>query len=117
MILKNSYGQALVEFVIILPIFIFMIFAVIDLGKILYIENNLESKMDDVITIYENNKNQESIKEKLKLDKEKIDLEITTEQEYLNILLEKKIEIITPGLNLILGSPYKAQVKRVIYNE
>ena len=47
----NKKGQALIEFVIILPIFVFMILAVIDLGKILYFGNILESKMDNVITM------------------------------------------------------------------
>ena len=35
----NKKGQALVEFIIILPVFIFMLLAMIDIGKILYFNN------------------------------------------------------------------------------
>lgn len=115
--IQNRHGQALVEFVILLPIFIFMLFAIIDFGKILLTQNNLESKMDDVITLYENNKNTEEIVEKLNFDKDKISFEKLNENEYTNFLLKKEVEIITPGLNLVFGSPYYASVKRVIYNE
>ena len=52
-----------------------------------------------------------------KLAGEKIELEKKEEEEYQNFIMTKKIDIITPGLNLILGSPYEAKVKRVIYNE
>ena len=34
--MKNKKGQALVEFVIILPIFVFMVLTVIDIGKIIF---------------------------------------------------------------------------------
>ncbi len=114
---KRRNGQALVEFVLLLPLFIFMIFTVIDFGKILYTKNNLESKMDEVITLYETKKESENIKDLLKLGKEKIELEIKNEQEYINFFLKKKLEILTPGLNLILKNPYEVVSKRVVYNE
>ena len=112
--LKKRTGQALVEFVIILPIFIFMILAVVDIGKILYLKNNLETKIEDIITMYDSTKNQELIFQKLDLKAEKLDLKIKQDQEYLEFLLEKKVEIITPGLNLIFKNPYIISTKRVI---
>jgi hypothetical protein len=111
---KTNTGQALVEFVIILPIFIFMIFSCLDLGKILYYKNNLESKMDDVITLYKDNKNDSEIKEFIGND---IDFFISTNDDYLEFQLSKEVDLVTPGLNLVLGSPYYATTKRVIYNE
>ena len=41
----NKRGQALVEFVIILPIFVFMILAIIDIGKIVFFRNELENEI------------------------------------------------------------------------
>ncbi len=117
MIRKKKEGQALIEFVIILPVLIFMIFAVIDFGKVLYTKNNLENKMEDVITLHESGMDLNAIQNDLKLEKEKIELQSFVEDEYLNFTLEKKVEIITPGLNLILGSPHHAVVKRVVLNE
>lgn len=115
--LEKKRGQALVEFVIVLPIFIFMLFACIDFGKILYTQNNLESKMDDVITIYAEETKSSAIEETLKLTKEETILDIQEEEKYLYFSLKKEVQIITPGLNLILKNPYIATVKRVIYNE
>lgn len=113
----NRAGQALVEFVIILPIFIFMIFAVIDLGKILYFQNNLESKMDEVITSYEALKNEKEIEKRLYLNNDHISLEMKKDNQYVEFELSRETDIITPGLNLIFGSPYDITVKRVVYYE
>ena len=54
--MRNKKGQALVEFVIILPIFIFMLLAIIDVGKIIFIQNRLENKMSNVLDLYRNQK-------------------------------------------------------------
>ena len=64
----NKKGQALVEFIIILPVFIFMLLAMIDIGKILYFNNKIESKIDDVITMYENKYQYEVIKKSISKD-------------------------------------------------
>ena len=114
---NNKSGQALVEFVIILPIFIFMILAVIDLGKILYLKNNLESRMDDVVTHYDTLKTTEEISNLLKLSQDSIDLNIKIDGEYTEFELKRSTDIVTPGLNLIFGNPYNITTKRVIYNE
>ena len=114
---KNQAGQALVEFIIILPIFIFMILAVIDIGKILYFQNNLESRMDEVITIYNSTKNYDETLKKYDVDND-IKLEVNNkDQEYVEFLLKKEIDIVTPGLNLIFKNPYSVTVNRVIYYE
>ena len=117
MLVKKHNGQALVEFVILLPIFIFMLFSIIDFGKILYVKNNLESKMDDAITLYQNGHSEEEITEKMNLTKEKVTLIIEKEDQKRIFSLNKEVPILTPGLNLILKNPYEATAKRVIYNE
>jgi len=40
----NKRGQALIEFVLILPLFIFLLFAVYDFGMIFSVKNTLEKK-------------------------------------------------------------------------
>ena len=45
----NRKGQALVEFVLILPIFILILFAVIDFGMILNKKNELENNSVDIV--------------------------------------------------------------------
>ena len=113
----NKRGQALVEFVIILPIFVFMLLATIDIGKIFYTNNRLENKLNDVIVMYENNKDQKEIKKNIQNDIKDIKIDIKKDDEYVEFKLSKNVEIVTPGLNLIFKNPYNAEVKRVIYNE
>ncbi len=108
-------GQALVEFIIILPIFLMLFLGVIDLGKIFYNKIILENAINDVISLYQDGKSMEEIKDKLELDDSK--LEIKNASKYKEITLEKEIEIITPGLNLVLNSPYKLEIKRSIIND
>ena len=43
--MKSNKGQALVEFVIILPITLILIFCVIDFGRIISLKSDLESKI------------------------------------------------------------------------
>jgi len=108
-------GQALVEFVLILPIFLMLLLSTIDIGKIFYTKIILEDKMSEIIDY--NTKNEEEIISKLKLNDDKIELKIAEDNEYLNYQISKKIDIITPGLNLIFKNPYNLTVKRSILNE
>ena len=52
----NKKGQALVEFVIILPIFIFMLLGIIDIGKVVVAKTEMESELSDVLDMYKNRK-------------------------------------------------------------
>ena len=61
----NKKGQALVEFIIILPVFVFMLLGMIDIGKIMFFNNQIESKMDDVVSMYENKYDYEKIKKSI----------------------------------------------------
>ena len=108
----NRKGQALVEFVLILPIFILILFSVYDIGMIIYNKNVLESTSNDVILMLTNDSNIDEIKSKYN----DITISINDDGKYYNITLNKKIDILTPGLNLVLGSPYNVEVERVIPN-
>ena len=44
----NKKGQALVEFILILPIFIFILLAIVDIGKINIMKSHLETLLKDV---------------------------------------------------------------------
>lgn len=115
----DKKGQALIEFVLILPILIMLIFAIIDFGRIFVNKNELETSLgiiDDIDrssldydTLYDEiNKNATSL----------IDVALQEEEEgYLTITLRREVELITPGLNLILTSPYPVTAKRVIKYE
>ena len=109
----NKKGQALVEFVIILPIFLFLLLCVIDIGRIMYTKISLEEDISDVVDSYQKGKNIEDIKTKFKLDGE---IKLEENGDYIDIYLIKDLDIITPGLNLIFADPYKIEIKRSILN-
>ena len=59
----NNRGQALIEFVLILPIFILILFAVIDFGIIFNKKSNLENDSVDIINLYKNGSSLDEIEE------------------------------------------------------
>lgn len=107
----NRRGQALIEFVLILPVLLMIIFAFIDFGRIILCKTHLEGVMNEVVPLYE--KQDEIDKYLQKDDSYKIKYRIE-ENEYKKITLETKIELITPGLKNILKNPYKIVVERSI---
>jgi len=108
-------GQALVEFVIILPVFIMLVLGVIDIGKILYSKIILEEQISYVISLYQGGKKEEEIVDKLDFEDD-VFLKIENDNEYINFNLTKEIDIITPGLNFIFSNPYQLKVSRSIDN-
>lgn len=112
--INNNKGQALVEFVLIMPIFIFLIMAMVDLGNIIYKKYNLENTLDTVVELYEQGENQ---KMAAFVAVENINIDITDAGDDLtNVTISKDISIITPGLNNILGKNYTLSVDRTIYS-
>lgn len=110
---KNK-GQALVEFVIILPIIMIIIFVIIDFSNVFYQKNNLESIMNSVVTYKENGKSNEYIKNQIK-DDVKITYEINDEN--LTINISKDIKLITPFSSMFFESPYTISTERIILYE
>lgn len=116
--MKNKRGQALVEFIIILPIFIFMLLSIIDIGKIIFFRNQLESNLSDVVELYKNQKSYDDITRELALQKEDIVFEIkNADNKTITFYLKKKLDIITPGLNVIFPNPFYVEVSRVMSYE
>ncbi len=114
----NKKGQALVEFIIILPIFLMLVLAFIDFGKIIYTQNILENKINDIISMYKNGSTYEDMNTFLKKEIPNASIEIANDNnEFINIILLKNVDINTPGINLILDDPYIVKVKRVIKYE
>lgn len=115
----NKKAQALVEFVLILPVLIILLFAIIDFGNIFINKSNLEADMDIATKVLRDstdvNTLQEEIKTAVSANDKTIKVEVSfDETDYVKIRLIKEIKTITPGLNLILGYPYKATSERVI---
>lgn len=113
----NKKGQALVEFVLILPTFLLLIFAFIDIGRIIICKNHLESTLSEVSILVLSDKNEEEIREYVKNDNS-YDMTLSiNEGKYTKISLTTDIELITPIMNKVLDNPYNILVERSIINE
>lgn len=110
----NKRGQALVEFVIILPVLLLIVFAFIDFGRIILCKSHLENVMDTVILVSQKG---EDVNHYLKTDKDYYITYSVEYGEYEKISLETKLDLITPGLKNILKNPYKVTVERNIIYE
>ena len=110
--LKKNSGQALVEFVIILPIFLMILFVIIDFSNIYFEKNKLENDTKDIITYIKSGKDIKTIEKKLNID---IDIKDKNNTKEINI--SKKVNLITPFSNLVVDDPYEIKTKRVILNE
>ena len=109
----NKKGQALVEFILILPVFLFILLVIVDFGNLLYSKNKLENDTADMIRIIKN----ESI---ISLENEYPDIKVETtdyKDNYQKIIFTKKIDINTPLLDRILGDPCLITTERIIPNE
>ena len=62
----NRKGQALIEFVLILPVFLMILFLVIDFGTIYVAKMKLESTSTEIIDSYYDNHDLSTIKDKYK---------------------------------------------------
>lgn len=113
---SKEKGQALIEFVLLLPIIIFLILAVIDIGRILYTKTWLESKMNDVVFLV-NKENQDANELDTLLKNEQIVVKLKTNNDKTEITLSKEISFLTPGFNLILDNPYDIKIKRIVIHD
>ncbi len=111
--MKDKRGQALVEFLIIIPVIVFIILCLIDVGNIIINKNKLEDEMSEVIDLYSANRlseiNQYALLNNFKVTYDK-------EGNYIIIKISKEVSIKTPGLNNILGKEMTIETKREIYN-
>jgi len=106
----NNKGQALVEFVLILPILIFIVFSVIDFGMIYSGKSNLENDSTDIIYLFKDGTTIDEIRE---IYKDNI-INVSTSENYYQFRISSSVDLITPGLNRLLGDPYVFTVERVV---
>ena len=112
--MMNNRGQALVEFVILIPVFMMLMLGMIDLGNIIYHKYQYSNDLDYISDLYESNKEQEIL---AYADKHKIKYGIKETKDQAVISVQGSVNIITPGLNFILGNIYTVSVERTIYHE
>lgn len=109
---KNK-GQALIEFILLLPIIFLIILTIIDVSLVFYNKNHLENVLNDVIILVNEKKSEEEIKSTLDNN---VSYEISFNEEYATITLKQKIKP-TSILSYILQDNFEITCKRVILYE
>ena len=109
----NNKGQALIEFVLILPIFIFLLFAVYDFGMIFSTKNALASSTTDIVNLYKEGKDITQLRTMYS----DLNINVDTDDDYIKITVKDSLKLITPGFNRVFGNPYQIKVERYIPNE
>ena len=112
----DKKGQALVEFILILPVFLYLILVIIDFSHIFYVKNDLSGLLNNVVNKYEHESNISTIEDLVKKDNKANYVEIVNDKNVTTIKLYRTIEFISPGLGYFLDSPYNVLVSRVISN-
>lgn len=110
--MKNNKGQALVEFIIVLPIFLLLMISIIDFGNIILKKYSLENDVDVIADMYKENKYSD-INNYIS-DKDII-INYSEENDLFNISLSKDIKINSPMLTVILGKTYEISTTKSIY--
>lgn len=107
----NRRGQALVEFVLILPVFLLILFTIVDFGNFLAKKNQLETESTDIVLLLRNGKSAEEVAKsysKIKIE------ESVFEEKYNKIKISENITLINPILYKILGNPCIVEVERIV---
>lgn len=112
--MNKNRGQALVEFIIIIPILLLILLGMVDSGNIIYRKYALESTLDTTIDLFLDNKQTEL---EQFISQEEVEIKYKYDNNFVTIILTKNIKVITPGLNVILSNPYQIKVERTIYHE
>ena len=110
----NKKGQALIEFIMILPVFLMLVIGMIDFGKIIYEKYTLQNKLDLVVNLYTTNKidNMNSY-----INDNQLKLKIEKNSNYITLTITKEVNIATPVLNKILNNPYIVEESIVVLND
>ncbi len=110
----NRKGQALIEFVLILPIFLLILFAIFDFGNIFYSKYELQNQSADIVKLIQDDVNIQEVAGMYS----KLDIKVSSHKEiYKKIILKKELTLVTPMINRILGDPYIIEVERIVPND
>lgn len=107
---RDRKGQALVEFVIILPILLLVVISMIDFGNLLYQKYQLEQDLEYISDLYIAN-------DMNALEQEKQKLHVTTIEDgsFVTLQVQKEANLASPILRRVLGDHYQIETSRKLY--
>ena len=98
----DKKGQALIEFILILPVMVYLILVFVDFALILSTKNKLDDSLNTLVSEYKETSVCPS------------NAKCVTSEKYEKLSIQEEYTPITPGLNLILKKPYYIKSERVV---
>lgn len=105
-------GQALIEFVLILPVILLILLYIIEFGRITLKKQQLESNMDLIVNLYEEKKQQEL---NTYISNNNIIINYNKQNDLTTIEIRQNIKSNMPLINRIIGNTITT--KRTIYEK
>ncbi len=110
----NKKGQALVEFILVLPILLLIIISMIDIGNIFLKKFDLNNDLETVATLYENG---DMTNLNNYLEEENINLSENSKDDMITLTLSQKVSISTPVIQQVLGNEYEIKTSKTIFKQ
>ena len=110
----NKKGQALVEFILVLPILLLIIISMIDIGNIFLKKFDLNNDLETVATLYENG---DMTNLNNYLEEENINLSENSKDDMITLTLSQKVSICTPVIKQVLGNEYEIKTSKTIFKQ
>ena len=110
--MKSNKGQALIEFVLILPVILLILLYIIEFGRITIEKQQLESSIDFIVGLYEDGKMQE-----IDLYMQNNDIIVSFDEQYdlATLRISKKVKSNLPLIHTIMGD--LIETKRTFYKK
>lgn len=105
-------GQALVEFVLILPVILVILIALMGVGNLFIEKYKLNNTLDTVVNLYKNEKTNEL---KSLVAQEQISFNETKNGDLITISISKNLS--DSSLKIILGDSYQIETNKTFYLE
>jgi len=107
-------GQALVEFILVLPVILIILLAIFNVSYIYLEKYNLEKHMETITELY---KSGDTKTLKAYAAKEEITVTMNKKGRLSELLVSKNLLISAPGLNKVLGKNYTIETSQVVFEE
>lgn len=108
----NKKGQALVEFILILPVILLIFMALIDVGSIFMQKIDLSNTMNTVSDLYQHGDKKELM---AYVAKEDLKYSESVTGDMVKLTLNKSVDVSAPILRNVLGKRYTIEASKVIY--
>ena len=110
----NNKGQALIEFILIVPVLILIFLALVDIGNIFLKKYELNDNLETVATLYEN-KEMEKLNNFVNV--QNITFKESKNNDLINLTVTKNVKVSAPILSNVLGKKFKIEASKNIYSE